>query len=199
MKVRWSTSFCIVPTTVSPGFLYLQYTHLGLVTHRARYAFINGVDVTDVPNLHIEAERIAAAMKPALPDSFIITDWGILNHDGSPYYASPLTAPLTGSHATALGAEDFYSRTITFTGHGLPPIATGCVGRTRAVLFVGKGYQFQVGMKRYNVLADAGLHGYLTALNVSTYLPADAYGQQVTFGASAPVQFNAHTQRKDGQ
>lgn len=191
-------SNCIVPTTVSPGFLYIKYTHLGQVEHSARWALVNTADVTNVPGLRTEAEEIGQAMKGALADSFAMHTWGILNRDGSPYYEEPFTAPIVGVHSSATGAEDYFSKTITFTGHGLPPIATGCVGKTRSVLFVGKTYFFNIGQKRFPVLTDVGLHAYLTRLNSSVYLPADDYGQQVAFGASAPIQFNAHTQRKEG-
>ncbi len=191
-------SLCTPPSTTSPGVLFLKYTHQGQVTHTARWAFIAGVDPTDTTVLGAEADRIASKMQAALPPSFVITDWGILTRDGALYYEAPLPAPRVGSHSTAPAVDDYYSRTITFTGHGQAPVAGGCAGPTRTVLFVGNGYHFIVGQKRINATVDTGLLGYWVALNDSTYLPADDYGQQVDLRQSGTVQYNAHTQRKEG-
>lgn len=189
---------CTPPATLSPGFLYIKYTHQGLVTHTARWAFIDGVDIADTVNLRAEANRIAISMRAAVPPSFSLTDWGILNRDGSLFYEEPFTSPIAGTHGTVAGSDDYFSRTITFTGHGLAPAPGVCAGPSRSVLFVGNGYHFNVGQKRISAAVDTGLLAYWTALNTSTYLPADDYGQQFPFRGSGTVQFNAHTQRREG-
>lgn len=189
---------CIPPTTRSPGFLYLSYNQSNNAFHTARWAFILGVDITDTVNLRVEANRIAAIMADALQAQFAVTDWGILQADGSHFYSEPFAAPYVGTKGVAPGADDYYSRTITFTGRGNATLPGVCTGQSRSVLFVGNTYQFVRGEKRFNVGSDVDLMNYLNALNTSTYLPADVYGQQVTYSASAPVQFNAHTQRTMG-
>lgn len=189
---------CTPPPTSSPGYLYLAYNQSVIAFHTARWAFIDGVDITDTVNLRIEANRIAAILVDALQAQFAITDWGILQSDGTHYYSEPFITPYIGTHSAAAGSDDYFSRTITFTGRGNASAPGVCTGQSRSVLFVGNTYQFVRGEKRFAVATDVDLNNYLTALNASTYLPADKYGQQVTYGASAPVQFNAHTQRAVG-
>jgi len=189
---------CTPPTTHSPGQLYIRYNHNVLVEHTASWHFIVGVDLTDTVNLRIEANRIASAMADALTNHFNITDWGILDQAGDYYYEEPFATPYIGLHGAGTGAEDYYSRTITLTGRGNAPTPGVCSGQTRSVLFVGNTYQFTPGQKRFPTTLDVDLNSYRLALNASTYLPADAYGQQVDFRVSAPIQFNAHTQRKSG-
>lgn len=189
---------CVIPPTLSPGFLFLKYTHRDVVEHTARYAFIAGVDLTDTVNLRIEADRIAEGMHRAIPPSFVIHDWGILNRDGGLYYDEPLPTTYAGIHGTVAGLTDYYSPTISFMGRGNPTGPGICIGPSRTVLFVGNGYHFITGQKRINANADAGLLAYFDAMNSSTYLPADDYGQQITWRNSGTVQWNAHTQRASG-
>lgn len=189
---------CTPPTTHSPGFLFVRYTHNLLVTHTARWAFIVGVDITDTVNLRIEANRLAAAMADALTNHFEVTDWGILDQFGDHYYEEPFASAYTGTKGAAAGAEDYYSKTITLTGRGNATSPGVCSGQTRSVLFVGNTYQFAPFEKRFISTSDVDYNGYRLAINASTYLPADEYGQQVDFRVSAPVQFNAHTQKRNG-
>lgn len=168
------------------------------MVHTARWAFIDGVDITDISHLAVEAAEIAAQMVKALPDSAVITDWGVLRADGSHYYSAPFGTPLTGTHGTATGETDYYSRTLTASGRGIAPTAVICSGLTRTVLFVGKAFHFTVGEKRFNGAGDSGVTAYLARLNSSTYLPADEYGQHVDLSYSMTVQFNAHTQKREG-
>lgn len=191
---------CLPPATVSPGTLYLVYRATGPLSRLTiGWNLIYGTDLTDIPNLRIEANRLANYIYRCVPPIATFVNWGIRVHGGGVYYEEPLTASLTGTHAVASSMQEYYSTTVAFVGHGLAPLPGGCAGRIISRLHTFGALPFPPGSKSYNAASDAVYQSFITnGLNASTYLAADYYGQQGEVGLIMPVQWNAAIQRRYG-
>ena len=192
---------CTIPTTSSPGSLVLFYQNTDNTTiHTISWHFIDGVDLNNIAVLQVEADRLAGLLKPCMTSRRALIDWGIRLPGGATFYRAPLTTGAgNGSHAVASGMQNWYSLTIAFEGKGDAPAAGVCAGRIVSRLHLGGAIDFVPGMKYFDASFDAALTAFIaTGLNASTYLPADYWGQQGDVGNTLPVQWNAHTQRKEG-
>jgi hypothetical protein len=191
---------CTLPITTSPGKLVIMYSQITKGhEHRISWHFIHGVNLTDIPDLRTEAERLADLMGEALTAAFRVTGWAVATPDGSIFYEEPFPAPIPGTLPPAAGTADYASTTIAFVGVGLAPAPGVCHGRSISRLFMGASYPMTPGTKNYLATGTAELQAFIvTGLNASTYVPADVYGQQADILSVCPIQFNAAAQRKWG-
>lgn len=190
---------CLEPTTVSPGKLVLHYLAPGIGRMSIGWHFINGVDLTDVVHIRTEADRIANLLKDCLPPLASITDWSITEGNGFPYYNEPFASAYIGTHTVNGNMQEYYSTTVAFVGHAQAPSPGGCAGRLVSRLHTFGALNFAPGTKFFDASADSPYAHFISnALNASTYLPADGYGQQGNIGGIMPVQFNAAVQRRVG-
>jgi len=191
---------CTLPITTSPGKLVLMYSQITRGhDHRISWHFIAGVNLTDIPDLRTEAERLADMLADALTAAFRVTGWAIATPSGSIFYEEPFPAPIPGTLAPAAGVADWASTTIAFVGTGLAPAPGVCHGRSISRLFTGASYPMTPGTKTYSAGGTATLQTFIVnGLNASTYVPADVYGQQADILTVCPIQWNAAAQRKWG-
>jgi hypothetical protein len=192
---------CTPPLTRSPGSLVLHYQNLDNSTfHTIGWHFITGVDLNNVAVLQVEADRIAGFAKAVLTSRRAMASWSIRLPNGATFYSANLTTGAgPGTHATTGGMLNWYSTTLAFEGHGQAPSAGTCSGRIISRLHLGGAILFPIGGKYFDATADATVKAFVdSAMNLSTYLPADYYGQQGNITYQCPMQWNAHTQRKEG-
>lgn len=191
---------CTVPITSSPGRLLIHYQNtLNSTSHSIGWHFIYGVDLTGISFLQIEADRLATLLKACMNAGFFLDTWSIVLPNGTVYYTAPLTTPGAGTHAVNGNMQEWYSTTVAFIGLGDAPIPGGCKGRITSRLHCGGALNFPPGLRKFDANTDTPLKTFINAgLNASTYLPADFYGQQGNIGILCPVQWNAHTQRREG-
>lgn len=190
---------CVPPVTRSLGYVFLDYTTNGFaLPHRMRLRLTYPIDPSDLTTIEGEAAIWATRVAACLPTNSRVEGWGTMNQDGSVFHIAAWPGPYVGTHAAALGAEDYHSRTITLTGKGAPPSGGVCGGQTRVVLFVGKAFNFIEGQKRVGIGFDGDLDALRDFLTGNSVLGADWYGTIGSWRPSYPVQFNAWAQRHIG-
>jgi hypothetical protein len=191
---------CSPPPTGSPGRLVLHYAaQSGQVRHTIGWHFITGVDLTDIVHLQAEADRLAGLLAACCTAAVTFVDWSIQLPNGSTFYAAPLPSAHVGTHATATGMQNWASMTVAFEGTGNPSAPGICTGKSVSRVHCYGAVNFRPFDKFFTAAADAAYAAFITSgLNASTYLPADAYGQQADILLLCPIQWNAHTQRTVG-
>lgn len=191
---------CTDPGTRSPGKLVLYYTLAPAGgEHSTGFNFITSVNINVVGPLQVEADRLAVLVRGCCTNKVTLTDWGIIQPGGHVFYRAPLTTGAgVGTHALGGVADYWYSQTIAFTGVGLAGAAGICNGRIIFRVHIQGALSFAPGEKTFNGATDAGINAFINGVNASTYLPADFFGQQGDINKICPVQWNAHTQRKEG-
>lgn len=190
---------CTPPTTLSPGYLRLEYTHISqAVQHSTRARLTLGTDPLDPTQMFASADAWAAFLADCLPVQFRVGGYSVLRHDGSILYAASLPTPYTGTHTGASGSEDYASRTVTMTGRGRPATGAACSGEELTRFFVGNAFFFQPRQKIINRGFDSALDTLAGFLETNLYIWADNYGSKAGVRPAFPVQLNAHTQKRVG-
>lgn len=190
---------CTPGGTLSPGYIYLNYVHTTqAIDHRTRVRLHYGVDPADTTTMQTLADGWANQIQPCLSTFFTLTDWGTLDENQTPVVSGTLTAALVGSHSVGTGAEDYRSRTVTFTGRGQSLTPGQCTGEARMVLFVGNTYNFTPGQRNIASGVDVALDGLRTFLDNHPLLWSDYYGHFAGVRGKYPVQLNAAVQRRHG-
>lgn len=191
---------CIVPITTSPGRLDLLYQDVSAThIHRLGWNFIAGVDITNHANVDTEAQRLGALLTDCLPSFARLLQWEIILPGGGVYDTGALSGLGPGTHAQNTQMQNWNSTTVAFVGHAHPLLPGYCAGRTVTRLHTWSCLNFVPGSQFFVATGDAPFLAFITAgLNASTYLPADKYGQQADIQPNMPVQWNAHTQKKEG-
>jgi hypothetical protein len=173
-------------------------THNG-TSHTIGWHFIASVDISDVALLQLEADRMVDYLKRATTPATHWDTWSIVLPNGTVYYTANLTTPGNGTHSTNPNMQDWYSTTIALIGLGDAVVPNGCKGRIVARLHTQGALNFTPGLQKFNSSTDSTIDDLITlGLNASTIIPADFYGQQGDIHPLCPVQWNAHTQRKEG-
>lgn len=189
---------CIVPGTISPGKLFIQYVDtLTGYKHRVSWRLYAGVDITILPILRAEAILLKTALVACVISNLTFTEWGILSPSGSVLYAEGFTPVVAGTHPLLMSYA-FKSPTVRIEGTAHPPFPGACFGRTNFVVFHQGALKYIVGQKSFDLGTDVGFAALVAAVNASTILPADLFGQPAIMNLLAPVQFNAHAQRVEG-
>lgn len=190
---------CIDPGTVSPGYLRLDYVHSSQsLAHSTRARFVLGVDPLDVSVIDPTAIAWAAVWKGIVTSAFVCGGYSVLRPDGTVIYQNSFNTPVAGVHGSASGALDYASRTICFTGKGLPPAAADCSGEAIGRVFVGAAYEFIARQKYMVPGADASVDAYAAFLDANSIIWADEFGQNAGVRPRYPVQFNAYAQGRNG-
>jgi hypothetical protein len=190
---------CIDSGFLSPGYLRLDYVHSSQsIPHSTRARLIFGVDPLDVGLMESTADDWAGWWAGVVPASFTCSSYSVLRHDGSLLYSGTLPGSQIGVHPSAAGSGDYASRTLCFTGRGLPAALSECSGEAIGRLFVGSGYEF-VARQRFMVNGvDAGVDNYAQFLRLNTVVWADEFGNKANVRGRYPVQFNAYAQGRNG-
>lgn len=190
---------CSVPTQLSPGFIGLEYEHTTQgITHHSHLRLYVGENPADFLSMRALADGWAAAIKGVFTSNFTSVGFFTQRLDGTHILSGSLTSPVVGTHGVASGALDYCSRTVTFTGRGIPPVAADCVGEALSRVFVGAAYEFIARQKVIVAGADAGCDAYRSWLDTNGQAWADFYGHGAQSRGTFPVQFNAYFQRKYG-
>lgn len=190
---------CTFPGTTSPGYLRLDYLHTTQsIAHSTRARILRGNDPADIVLMTSIAVDWVNVWKGVCPSQFTCGGFSVLRPDGSLLYSSAFVTPTTGAHAHASGALDYASRTLAFTGRGIPDTAVECSAEEIGRLFVGDAFEFVARQKFMTPGADAGVDAYATFLSTNSIIWADEYGQKAGVRPRYPVQFNAYAQRRNG-
>lgn len=192
-------STCTIPTTYSPGHLFLDYSHTTQAQeHRTSVRYQYGTDLADIPARRLEAEDVAVLLQACQTVAFDITGWGIRDASGGVVYAEPFHSPYTGSHPVASGMADARSSTVTITGKGIPFNPGDCSGPTRMVFHVGSAILFSPGKKYMPNGEDSDFDNLAGFFLGHAWLWSDYYGQAAGVNSRYPVQYNARVQKKVG-
>lgn len=190
---------CTPPARSSPGFLRLDYIHTTQsLPHSTRSRLMYGVDPLDVGAMLAAANAWAAVWKAIVTSAFVCNQFSVLRHDGSLIYSDSLSATVTGVHAVGSGAGDYASRTLCFTGRGVPALPSECTGEELHRVFVGAAFEFVTRQKFMVPGADAGVDAYASFLNLAADIWADSYGNKAGVRGRYPIQFNAYAQGRNG-
>jgi len=191
---------CTDPGTTTPGSLVLYYSNTGLgINASVSWNLIAGTDLNDVTNLEAEAQRLADLLGPCMIATVHITDWAIKVHGSGVYYGAPLPTPVVGAHAVNGNMQAWVSTTVAFVGTGNQSAAGVCHGKSISRIHTFGALDFIPRSKFYDASNDAAYLSFVrNGLNASTYLPADAFGQQAEIKLALPVQWNAAYQRRLG-
>jgi hypothetical protein len=192
-------SSCVIPTTRSPGYLFLSYTHTSAgLNHTVAVHFLDGVDPADIINHRITAGNWADLVQQCLTNQFQITGWGVKLPGGLHFYDEAFTTIRTGNRTPRTGMQDARSSTVTITGKGIPGTIGECAGPTRHFLHTGAGYTFPPGAKYALASETVEMEDVASFLFSHSDIWADYYGQKAGAHTLYPVQYNAGTQRKVG-
>lgn len=190
---------CTPGASLSPGYIRLNYLHsTQSIPHSTRVRVVALFDLLDVGLVVATAEAWATKWEDIVPGDFTCASYSALRADGSLIYTGGLPTIHVGSHAVASGALDYASRTLCFTGRGVPGTISECSGEAIHRVFVGSGYEFIPRQKFMAAGADGNVDDYVQFLEDSPYLWADHYGNKAGIRAIFPVQFNAYHQRRNG-
>lgn len=189
-------STILAPPTRSPGKLAIMY-RLGSIVHQASVNYIDGVDLNDIPSIQIDADHLASFIIPVIPATFYAFGWKLLSPQGQTLYASSLSSPGPGTHATNPGMPAYRSPTLKIMGKGAPVDVTEGSGRCSLMLFVSNAYNITPG-EIVNPAPDVPLQNLMSDLDSYLRYWADFYGQHADTTGVVNVQFNAHEQRRNG-
>lgn len=190
---------CTDPGSISPGYLRLDYVHsTQSIAHGTRARLLRGVDPTDIVTMTALALDWANVWKGVVTNSFVTGGFSVLRHDGTLLYSSSFVTPTVGAHVSAAGAGDYVSRTLCFTGRGIPDTAVECSGEEIGRLFVGSAFEFVARQKYMVPGADSGVDAYAAFLATNSIFWGDEFGQKAGVRPRYPVQFNAYAQRRNG-
>lgn len=192
-------STCVPPVTSSPGHLVLQYAHTTQsLRHVMQVRWKYNVDIYNIAARLADAQALSNIIKSCQSPAFTIDGWAIKDNTGRVIHSASFPVPYVGTHTPAGNVADLRSRTVTIVGEGTPNPPGSCFGKAFLRFHTGATYDFVPGMKFIQPNADIPLDTLRAYLDQAAAVWADFYGQAAICKGPMPVQFNAHTQRKDG-
>lgn len=190
---------CVPPVTTSPGHLVLAYAHTTQsLRHVCQVRWKSNVDIYNFAARLADAQALSQRIQACISPAFTIDGWAIKDSTGRTIHSAGFAVPYVGTHAPAANVADLRSRTLTIEGVGTPNPPGSCYGRCALRFHTGATYDFIPGEKFILDGADILLDTLRAWLDSAAAVWADFYGQAGICKSSMPVQFNAHTQRKDG-
>ena len=184
------------PITRSPGKLAIDY-HYSSIDHQVSVNFIDGVDLNDISTIQIDADHLADALEPVLPNSAQWAGFRVLTPQGQTLYRGSLSSSHVGTHSTDPGMRAYNSPTLRIMGRGAPTNVFQGSGMTYVELFTRNAYSFFPGDLRFTT-ADASLAAFINDLRTYLRYFADFYGQHADPTGDVFVQFHAHEQNRNG-
>lgn len=183
------------PTTRSPGKLVLIYQANGN-QHLTGVRYLHDVTLPTDAEALSDATALANVVKAMIPSTSSITGYRITDPLGATIIEGSFATAIVGTSTSDTPLWD--SKTITMTGKGTPIVAGERAGQTRMAVYTTGAFPIAPGQKVYDVASSVPLAALRTHLLASDRYWADYYGQKAIVRGVAPVQFNAHAQRKLG-
>lgn len=191
---------CVPPTSVSAGFLFLDYSHTTQnLNHRSHVRLNITANPLDPITMFTEANTWAGLLSEVVSPKVTITGWGTQNIDGVVLLQQSFGAAIVGIHGLASGAEDYKARTVTITGRGIPTGVLSCKGPCVSRMFVADAFNFQPGQRFYLRGQDTPLDNLADYFAGNSVTWFDYYGQKGTVRGTYPTQFHAYIQHHFGQ
>lgn len=190
---------CTPPSTRSIGYVFLDYRTNGFaIPHRTRLRLTHPHDPNDIATIRPAADQWGDLLAAILPPSSVVNGWGTMRGDGAVFFLEAFSPAKIGTHSVATGAAALRSRTLTLTGKGFPLSGLECAGQTRTVMYVTDAFEWAAGTTGIGTGTDADVEALRDFLTGNSILGGDFYGNVGNWRSTAPVQYNAYTQRRLG-
>lgn len=184
-----------IPTTTSPGKLVL-IANTETMTHLMGLRYVHDVALPTEAEALADATAFANVVKQLLINQTSIVGYRITDPHGATIIEGAFTPAIMGAALDTSGS--FRSKTITVTGKGIPIVSGTRAGQTRVVIFSYGAVAFAAGQKSIVLSSISTFVPFVTYLRDNPRVWADFYGQKALVRGIAPIQFNAHVQRKYG-
>lgn len=181
----------------SPAKLYVAYT-TNTIPHTISVNLQQGVDIQDITTLRNDAVRFAEHLRDCVTPRVVYVAWGLRAQGGGQLWSEGFSAPYVGNLTPPLGAVQWNSNTVRIEGKAAGITVGGDAGRTSFELFVSDSVLMEPGRQGLDMTTLPQWDALRDWINLSTRLFCDLFGQKADVANQAPLQFNAHAQRKHG-